>query len=125
MDFTLTQENYEALVALARRGVASDANKARDLEAYLKTIEQANGIVRDFVLVKWQELNQPLPPGTFFPTNWPPELQRPIELVSRKVAKSDVMRMLEVHAKSPTSIMCTRDPAGIVGLKELDDFFVN
>jgi hypothetical protein len=124
VNFTLDQEQYEALVALARRG-ATDANQARDLDSFLKVIEKANGITRDFVLVKWQELNQPLPPGSFFPTDWPPELQRSIEFVTRRVAKSDVERMLAVHAKQPTSVMCTRDPAGIVGLKLLDDFFVN
>lgn len=124
MNFTLTQEQYEALIAKARQGAETD-QKRRELEAFLKTIEEANGVTRDFVLVIWQELDQPLPPGTFFPTNWPPTLKRGIEFVSRLVAKSDVERMLAVHAAKPTSVMCTRDPAGIVGIKPIDDFFVN
>lgn len=122
--FTLDQEEYESLIALARRG-AVDANKARDLDAFLKKIEASNGVTRDFVLVIWQELNQPLPPGTFFPTTWPPSLKRSIEFVSRRVAKSDVEKMLATHAKQPIAVMCTRDPAGVVGIKPIDDFFVN
>ena len=124
MEFTLSQEQYEALVALARAGASSDPNRQRRLEDFLLAIEKDNGITRSFVLVRWQELGQPLPIGTFFPTTWPPQLQRSIEFVSRPVAKVDVERMLAVHATSPTSVMCTRDPAGILGFKPIDDFFV-
>ena len=121
--FTLTQQQYESLVALAREG-ASVSGKTRSLEAFLKLIEKDNGITRSFVLVRWQELDAPLPTGTFFPTRWPPELQRTIEFVTRPVARADVDAMLATHATNPTSVMCTRDPAGIVGFQTLDAFFV-
>lgn len=123
MDFTLSQEQYEALVALSRAGVASDPNQARDLEQWLRGIEKQNGVTRSFVKVQWQELGVPLPPGTFFPTKWPPEMRADIEFVTRPVAKVDVEKLLAQQAKKPTEVLCTRDPAGVVGWAPLDDFF--
>lgn len=125
MTFELTQEEYEALVALAREGAKARNNPVavRRLEDWLRLVEKHNGITRDIVVVKWQELDAPLPPGTFFPTVWPPELTRSIEFVTRPVAKADVEKMLEAHAKNPTQVMCTHDPAGIYGLTPLDQFF--
>jgi hypothetical protein len=122
--FTLTQEEYESLVALARAGTAEDANKSRSLETWLQRIEKRNGVVRDLVVVLWQELDQPLPTGTFFPTVWPPTLKASIELVTRPVARVDVDKLLSIRAKNPVSILCTRDPAGVVGLTPIDQFFV-
>lgn len=124
MNFTLTQEQYEALINLARLGTMSDPENTRKLEAWLRLIEKDNGVVRDLVVVLWQELDAPLPPGTFFPTKWPPELKKTIELTTRRVARADVDAVLEAHAKKPTSVMCTKDPAGILGLKPIDDFFI-
>lgn len=122
--FVLSTEQYEALVALARAGAAGDANKAASLDAFLKLIEKSNGVVRDLVVVIWQELNAPLPQGTFFPTSWPPHLKRTIELTTRPVARADVEEVLKVHAKKPISVLCTRDPNGVLGLTPIDDFFI-
>jgi hypothetical protein len=124
MNFTLTQEQYEALISLARQGTVSDANKSRQLESWLRLIEKENGVVRDLVVVLWQEMNAPLPAGTFFPTNWPPNLKRTVELTTRRVARADVDKVLEAHADAPTSVMCTRDPAGVLGLTPIDQFFI-
>lgn len=125
MNFTLDQEQYEALVALARDGATAsgDPNKSRQLEAWLRLIEKNNGVKRDLVVVIWQEMNAPLPAGTFFPTTWPPELKKSVELTTRPVARADIDKVLEVHAKNPTSIMCTRDPEGVLGLTPIDQFF--
>jgi hypothetical protein len=120
--FTLTQEQYEALVALARAGAVGD--NLANLEAWLRLIETANGITRDFVLVQWQEQDSALPPGTRFPEVWPPELRRSIEYVTRRVAKSDVESMLTEHARSPINVLCTKDPQGKYGWTPIDDFFV-
>lgn len=125
LQFTLSQEQYEALIALAREGAIATANpnKIRELEEWLKLIEKDNGIKRSFVLVQWEELNATLPPGTFFPTKWPPNLRASIELVTRAVSKADVVTMLGQRAKNPVTVLCTRDPAGVVGWTPLDDFF--
>lgn len=124
MTFELSQEQYEALISLARTGAATDPNKQRQLESWLRLIEKANGVTRDLVVVLWQELDAPLPPGTFFPTQWPPELKRTVELVTRPVARADIDKVLEVHARNPLAVMCTKDPAGILGLTPIDDFFI-
>jgi hypothetical protein len=124
MNFTLNQEQYESLIALARQGTTSDPEKTRQLETWLKLIEKQNGVTRDLVVILWQELNAPLPNGTFFPTVWPPELKYTIELTTRRVARVDVDKVLATHATSPTSVFCTRDPAGILGLTPVDDFFI-
>ena len=123
--FTLNQIQYESLVALARKGAEVDGlDRIRQLEEFLTSIEKDNNITRSLVVVKWQELNQPLPPGTLFPETWPPELTATIELVTRPVAKVDVEQMLAQKASNPTNVMCKKDPAGIVGLTPIDDFFL-
>lgn len=128
LNFTLTQEEYEALIALAREGTKNDEGQvdhdlAVRLDAFLRSIEKNNGIERDAVWVQWQELDEPLPPGTRFPEEWPPRMRLYIELISRKVAKADVVEALRQNAKNPTSEMVTSDPGAMYGWTPLDDYF--
>lgn len=123
-NFTLTQEQYSSLVALAREGAVHRGPEiVQGLEAWLRLIESANGVQRSFVMVQWQEAGQPLPPGTFFPTTWPPELRATLELVTRPISRADVDTLLTAKAATPMSVLVTRDPNGIVGWTALDDFF--
>jgi hypothetical protein len=129
MNFQLSQEQYEALIALSREGTKMpngtyDLEKSRQLDSFLKIIEKANGVIRSIVWVQWQEADAPLPPGTSFPEKWPPELRRKIELVTRPVARVDVDTLLAAHAKTPMSVLVTKDPAGVLGYQPVDDFFV-
>lgn len=119
---TLQPSEYNTLVSLARQG-ATTADSARSLESFLQSIERANGVERDTVLVQWQELGAPLPAGTSFPESWPPQLRSSLTLVSRRIAKTDVQALVAAKASQPTSILVTRDPAGLVGWTELDAFF--
>lgn len=122
MDFTLTQEQYETLVALARKGSTTE-DQARDTDAFIRTIEAKNGITRYYLLVQWQEIDSPLPPRTRFPSVWPPELRGSIEFLSRPVAKSDVLSLLKERARQPTNVLVTTDPGGVLGWTKLDEFF--
>lgn len=124
MDFTLTQEQYEALIYLARQGATGDPQKQTQLNTFLKDIEKSNGVTRSFLWIQWQEVSAPLPEGTNFPQVWPPELRVAIELVTRPISKADVEKVLANKASEPLSVLVTRDPAGLVGWTPLDDFFV-
>lgn len=125
-EFVILQSEYESLISLAREGAATHStNKVLQLEEWLIFIERRHNIVRSIVWVQWQELDNPLPPTTNFPDVWPPELRRKIELISRPVAKVDVEQVLDQFARSPETILCTRDPAGILGWTPIDDFFTN
>jgi hypothetical protein len=152
---TVTYQEYESLVFLAREGarlkgfieaaetdprlrylveaanryVGTDANKPRELEAFLKNIEKQNDITRSFLAVRWQELDEPLPPrtagaATRWPENWPPNLEGTIELMTRPIAKDDVLGFLSARAKNPTNVMVTTDAGMRVGWAPLDDYFV-
>jgi len=111
-------------VAKARVGVEGNQQAVVDLERWLQTIERRNGVVRHFLMVQWQELSSPLPAGTNFPSVWPPELRRTIELVSRPIAKADVEAVLAEHASDPTNVLVTPDPNGEVGWTPVDAYFV-
>lgn len=124
MDFTLNQEEYESLIKLARAGVGNNAKRLTELEQWLRLIESKNGVSRSFVLVQWQELDSELPPGTRFPAVWPPALRKTIELISRPVARVDVEAVVAQYANTPSDILVTRDPAGLVGWQTLDQFFL-
>jgi|HigsolmetaAR201D_1030396.scaffolds.fasta_scaffold19712_2 hypothetical protein len=119
----MSSEQYMALIALARVGVAN-AEQARTLEAFLADIDANNNVTRYVLLVQWQELDSPIPPGMKFPEKWPPELRLFIERTDRPVAKADVLKALSKKAKNPHQILVTRDPAGIVGWTQIDKFFV-
>ena len=128
LTFTLSQEQYEALIAFARRGTLdSEGNvileQSRRLDEYLKSIEADNDINRDSIWVQWQEMNQPLPSNTNFPSTWPPEMRHYIELLTRPVARADVDTVLANLARAPVNVLCTRDPAARVGWTPVDDFF--
>ncbi len=126
MQFTLEQEEYEALISLAREGAFTQSpDRVRQLEAFLLEIERKNNITRSIVWVQWQEVDTPLPPGTDFPDTWPPELRRKVELITRPVARVDVDQVVAQFARQPENILCTRDSAGIVGYTPIDDFFIN
>ena len=119
--FALSQEDYEALVALARIGSAANADPAqarRNLDACLRTIETANGVTRYAVWV------QPLPPSTSFPASWPPTQRAYIEFLTRPVAKVDVAQVLQQQARKPVTVLVTRDPAALLGWTPLDLFFL-
>lgn len=125
---SLSQEEYEALVELARHGTMDDkgdviVEKARSLTAYLTMLEKKNGITRYAVWVQWQEADSPLPPGTEFPRSWPPELREYLALISRPIAKTDVISMLKNRARRPVNVLVTKDPGATVGWTELDLFF--
>jgi hypothetical protein len=125
----LTQEEYEALIDLARRGAQDDEgnvkiDESRRLEHWMREIERKNGIVRNFVWIRWQELDSGLPPTTSFPETWPPEQQEYLESINRPIAKQDVTRLVDDRANRPTNIMVTRDSGAEVGWQTLDAFFV-
>lgn len=119
----LNEQQWSSLVALARVGVSNNPDRSRQLEKFVRDIEERSGVFRDFLLVQWQEANQPLPILTNFPEVWPPQLRGTIELVTRKIAKFDVEQFVASRTQHAVNILVTRDPAGIVGWTTLDDHF--
>lgn len=121
--FVLSQEDYEALVSFARRGVETP-DQARTLDSFLTKIETASGIKRHKLWVQWQEADQPLPPTTAFPTKWPPEMRSYIEMISRPIARADVDAVVKARARKPVNILVTPDPGAILGWTAVNDYFL-
>lgn len=122
MDLTVTQEEYESLVTLARAG-ATTADKQRQLDAWLKLIEKKNDITRHQLWVQWQEADSPLPPQVSFPEVWPPEMRALIQQFSRPISKADVNALLEKKARKPVTVLVTSDPGATLGWTALDAYF--
>lgn len=123
MNITLSQEDYEALIALGRKGLGG-SDEVRNFEAFLNRIEKANNIKRHLLWVQWQEADAPLPAGANFPRSWPPNLRGYIELLTRPITRQDVEYLLDDRAKKPVGVLVTPDPAAVVGWTKLDDYFV-
>jgi hypothetical protein len=132
MNFTLTQDDYEALIALARKSTQSvDSNgnmvvdqlQSQALESFLKDLETRNGVTRSALWVQWQELDTPIATTARFPYRWPVDLRAYMELLTRPIGRKDVEQLVASRATNPTNIMVTRDPSGAVGWTLLDDFF--
>jgi hypothetical protein len=129
MNLTISQEQYEALLAFAQRGTRCpdgniDQNRALALDAALKDIESSNGITRYSLWVRWQDPTAPLPPGTNFPKTWPPNLQYFIQFLSRPITQSDVMAIVAQKTSNAVNVMVTPDPAALLGWTKVNDFFV-
>lgn len=129
MTLTLSQEQYEALIALAQRSTVDpdgslNQDRALALQAFLADIEKTNSIKRYALWVRWQDPTAPLPPGVRFPATWPPELQYFIQFISRPVAKADVLSVVAARTPNALNILVTPDPAGLVGWTKVNDFFV-
>lgn len=123
-DFTLSTQDYEALIALARKG-ATDADSVRSLDSFLRYLEKKNGINRYGLWIQWQETGKQVPVTYNFPATWPPELRYYLELLTRPISKADVTAALAKKAKKPLNVMVTPDPAGLVGWTLLNDYFSN
>lgn len=128
-NITMTQEFYEALVHLAQAGTkgadgAVDANKAASLDLLLRSIEKSNGITRHSLWISWQDATSPLPPTARFPEVWPPELRYFLQLLSRPIAKEDVLQVVRQRTRNYVNVLVTKDPAGKVGWTKVDDFFL-
>lgn len=126
---SLSQQEYEALVSLARNGTKNpdgtmNQDLSRKLESFLRLIEEGNDIERHFLWVQWQEADQSLPPTVQFPDKWPPELRTSIELTTRPIAKADVDAVLAKKARTPMNVLVTKDPAGILGWTQVESFFI-
>ena len=125
--FTLTRQEYEILIGLARAGTFKpdgqvDHEKSLQLDNFLKTIEKKNDIERHIIWLRWQELNAPLPANTRFPDVWPPELSVRVEHVSQAISRADLDQVLAENAKNPISVMFTRDPGARYGWTEIDEY---
>jgi len=123
MAITLDQEQYLALVSLARAG-QDTPDKKRVLETFLRDIDLKNGVQRFVLWVQWQEQQSPLPPGTNFPEVWPPQLRALLERADRPIARSDVDKVVKDRSKSPTNILVTKDIGALVGWAKIDEFFI-
>lgn len=122
-NITMTLDQYTSLVALARIGARYQNREQTQLEQFLISIEQANGIKRYLLWVQWQEADQPPPPTANFPTNWPPELRQLIQKINSPVSLQDVNNVLQQYAKNPVSTMVTPDPNGLLGWSLLAQYF--
>ncbi len=120
----LTDEEYEALAALAYRGATTSEHQL-GVDAFLQSIDRRNGRTRHLLWVLWQETDTPLPSKAVFPTTWPPELKRKIERLDRPVARVDVDAVLATQARRPAGVYVTNDPAGLVGWTTLATWFAN
>ncbi len=119
----LSQQDYEALIALARKG-AVEPDDHRRLDAFLRLLEKNNGITRHALWIQWQEQYQPLPPTARFPVKWPPELCFFLEFVSIPITRADVETVLKQRARKPTNVLVTKDVGATVGWTALDQFFI-
>jgi len=122
MNITLKLEFYEALVYLARLG-STPGVQATKLEQMLAKIDSDNGITRHQLAVIWTDATAKLPPGTRFPTTWPPTMRTTYERTDRAITKQDILDMIAQRCLNPVDVMVTLDMTGQVGWTKIDDYF--
>ena len=124
VNFTLTSEQYTALVAMARKGVNRHSQvDQQTLEQFLISIEKANGVTRYLLWVQWQELDAPVPATAKFPTEWPPNLRQLIQQINTPISYQRVLDTLATYAKNPQAILVTTDPGAVLGWTDVKTYF--
>ena len=127
--FNLQQDQYEALIELARRGTYDARGQvipevSRQLDVWLRLIEEQNGITRSSLWIQWQEVDSPVPPTASFPRVWPPELRYFLQLLTRPICRADVEQVVNQKARNPVNILVTPDAGAEVGWCTLDQYFL-
>jgi len=119
MNITLTQSEYEGLIALARMAPVDQLA----LNMMLEEIEKTNGIKRYLLWVQWQDAAGVVPIGMSFPETWPAELRAKIEQVDVPINRQQVEDMVALRANKPIGILVTPDPNATLGWSTLDQWF--
>ena len=122
MGITLTNDQYEQLVGLARQGIGTSAGQ-NDLNQFLATIEAANNITRYFLWVRWQEIGRIHPVNQPFPENWPPTQEIKIERLTNPITREVVEAAVADRGNNPFNILVTPDPGGVAGWSTIDQYF--
>jgi hypothetical protein len=118
MSITMTRTEYDALINASQAAVdAGDSNL--DVLSLRNTVDEANGITRYFLLVRWVNAGDNQRPQ--LGQTWPPTLEHNIEL-ERPISRADVDQVLADQASNPVTVLVTRDRQGVVGLTALDDY---
>lgn len=122
MSITMTNDQYEQLVGLARQGIGTTDGQ-NTLNDFLTPIEMANGITRYFLWVRWQEIGKIHPVNEPFPENWPPTQEIKIERLTNPINREIVDAAVEDRGNDPFNILVTTDPAGVAGWSTIDQYF--
>lgn len=111
----MTRAQYDALVGLAVQASAEAAAELRD------AIDEANGISRHILIIRWQDVGGTQPRRIESGSDWPPETTYRLEL-ERAISRQDVMDVLNHNASNPVGTQVTPDPDGNVGWSLLEDY---
>lgn len=118
MTITMERSEYDALINAAQ--AAEDAEVSNlDVLSLRNSIDEANGITRYFLKVRWVNAGDNQRPK--LGQTWPPTLEHDIEL-ERPISRTDVDQVITDQASNPVTILVTRDRRGNVGLTALDDY---
>lgn len=122
MALTITRTQYESLLAAARGDSLVNVDQLQD------AVDAANSIRRYQLLIRWQEVGGSTARrfSILDGSNWPPS-QEFLLIQDRAIAREDVDEVLRTQATNPVDVLVTTDPAGVVGLTELNayDFIAN
>jgi len=122
MPLTLTDEQYAALASLARKG-STTPDSQRELDVYLRAIEDENDIKRYTLYVAWVETGTVPPIAARFPETWPPSQKMLMTRYDRPITKQDVVDFANKKGRKPANLMVSRDPGGVLGFVLIDSFF--
>lgn len=115
MPISMTSDQYEALLDYAN-GRRTDSDALRLLQ---QQIDDANGVRRYFLYLRWMERGGSAPSRIEIGRGWPPTQEYKIRL-DRPIVRSDVDAVLTEQARAPVYPTVTDDEAGNVGWTELD-----
>lgn len=119
MTVTLTEDQFVTLTGWAEAyGTAN--NLFRPIRDFTEQIENANGLTRQFLYVRWRDANARQEAGTW---DYPPQYTQLLLRYTTPWTYEEVLAVVAARTSNPVSIEVTRDRSGAVGWHDLDTFF--
>jgi hypothetical protein len=117
MSVALTNSQWEAIVVAVLTGETSG------LTTILNDIDRSHSLTRYYLFVKWLDLTQPQETNNGEVTgDWPPAYTHSFVSYS-PFTKTFVEDFVAGQTTRSAHILCTDDPNGDTGWKEIDVFF--
>ncbi len=117
---TLSVEDYTTLAGWSESyGVAQDLYMS--IREMTERIERANGLTRQYLMVRWRDGNALHPSG--FGSDWPPQYTQSLVRYTDPWTYDDVMAVVNAQTSKPVTVQVTTDRTGTVGWYDIAAFF--
>lgn len=118
---TLTEGQWKAVVAHLHLVMSAYPSRLEEIRQLIVEVDRANGRRTFVACVRWRDANSPHPRNIDNPAEWPPTLAACLT-GPEAITKDAIEAYVAARTPQPAGIWATRDPAGKVGWRRLEEW---